>query len=127
MQNFDPDGTIMGVGAVSYSPPIKSPECGFGFWEVHPNRVQVVKNGTASVEWNGEYLAVGKMNGEPYHFACCGINETLTARECAERLCALQNNSKPTRVVDHLGHEYVSRHTAASVQAELDKAAVAAE
>lgn len=128
MQNFEPLAALAGVGAVVYSPQLKPRECGFGVWEAHPNKEQVTKDGTVSLEWNGEYLAIGILDGKPYHMACCGVNETFTARECAEMLCALQNSNKPTRVVDHLGHEYVSRHTAASVQAELDKkAAQAAE
>jgi hypothetical protein len=119
--NFEPVAALIGHGAAQYTPQLAPPEAGFGPWEVHPNKVPVKENDTIFVVWNGEFLSIGEIDGKPYQFASCGVNEIFTARECAERLCALNNGDKPTRVVDHLGRECVSRHTAASVQAELDK------
>jgi len=125
-QNFEPIAALIGQGAAQYSPQVADPDRGFGLWEVHPNKVPVKKDDTISLVWNGEFLSIGELDGEPYQLASCGVNSILTARECAEMICALNNGDKPTRVIDHLGHETISRHTAASVKAELDKAAVSA-
>ena len=122
--NFDPDASLIGHGDVQYDPQLASPDLGFGLWEVHPNKTPVKEDDCISLRWNGEFLSVGEIEGKPYRFASCGVNNIFTARECAERICALNNGDKPTRVVDHLGRESVSRHTAASVKAELDSAAL---
>jgi hypothetical protein len=125
--NFEPLAALLGEGAAQYTPHRAPPEAGFGLWEVHPNKTPVKDNGCISLIWNGEFLSIGEVDGEPYQLASCGINAEFTARECAERICALNNGDKPTRVIDHLGREHVSRHTAASVEAELGKAALSAE
>jgi hypothetical protein len=125
--NFEPLAALIGQGAAQYSPQKAPSEAGFGPWEVHPNKLPVKENDTVSVLWNGEFISLGEIDGKPYQLVSCGINSEFTARECAERICALNNGDKPTRVVDHLGREHVSRHTAASVQAELDRAAQSAE
>lgn len=117
--NFEPVAALIGQGAAQYDPQLADPILGFGLWEVHPNKVPVKENDTVFLRWNGEYLSIGELDGEPYRLSSCGVNNVFTARECAERICALNNGDKPTRVVDHLGHESVSRHTAASVKAEL--------
>jgi len=119
--NFEPVAALIGQGAAQYTPVKADPDRGFGLWEVHPNKVPVKENDSISLVWNGEYLSVGELDGLPYQLASCGVNDIFTARECAERICALNNNGMPTRVVDHLGHESVSRHTTESVKAELSR------
>jgi hypothetical protein len=119
MQNFEPVAALIGQGAAQYTPQRASKEAGFGLWEVHPNKIPVKDDDTITLSWTGEFISLGELDGEPYQLVSCGVNNIFTARECAERLCALNNGDKPTRVVDHLGREHVSRHTAASVQAEL--------
>ncbi len=122
--NFEPLAALIGEGAAQYSPVLAHEDSGFGLWEVHPNKVTVKENGSISLVWNGEFLSIGQLDGKPYQFVSCGINDDFTARECAERICALNNGNKPTRVIDHLGRENVSRHTVDSVKAELDRSAV---
>lgn len=122
--SFEPIAAVLGQGAAHYTPIRAGRSCGFGPLEVHPNKVPVERDGSISLALNGEYLVVwGDSKYE--RLACCGVDETLTARECAERLCALNNEDKPTRVIDLCGAESVSRHTRTSVQAELDAKAAA--
>lgn len=120
--SFEPIAAFAGAGAVVYTPQRAPALCGFGLWEVHPNKVSVTREGVVSLEWNGEYLAVGELDGQPYRLACCGVPEQMSARDLAERVCAFRNEGQPTRVVDACGGESISKHTAASVQAELNEA-----
>jgi hypothetical protein len=128
--SFEPIASIEAHGAIAYNP-IRAPKCcGFGAWEVHPNKVPVEKDGVLSLEYNGEFLALGELpddNGvsRPYRMAFCGAPHQ-SARSMAERVCAFKNEGAPTRVVDECGAETVSRHTFASVQKELEAAAAAA-
>jgi|SRR6478609_207636 len=119
--NFEPVAALIGQGAAQYTPVVAPCDSGFGIWEVHPNKLPVNIDGSIHLIWNGEYLSIGELDGQPYQLASCGVNDIFTARECAERICALNNGNKPTRVVDHFGRESVSRHTAASVKAELER------
>lgn len=131
--SFQPIAALAGAGAVSYAPQRRPARCGFGAWEVHPNRVQVTRaDGAMALEWNGEYLAVGEIRDDagdlhPYQLACAGVAPFvapagMSARDMAERICVSQNDGKPTRVVDHVGHESTSSHSLASVASEMARA-----
>lgn len=121
MATFEPIGAFDGAGAVSYSPQLDESKR-FGAWEVHPNKTPVTANGSVSLEWNGEYLAVGFLSTDdgsnvPYSLGCRGVMPNVTARQAAEMVCALRNNDKPTRVVDACGIESISAYTASSLYA----------
>lgn len=108
--SFEPIAALAAQGQVSYTPRLAASSCGFGPLEVHPNKVPIVQDGCARLEHNGEYIVVwGPSIRE--RFACCGIDENITALECAEIAAALNNNDLPTRVVDACGAEYTSRYT----------------
>ena len=125
--SFEPIGAFEGAGAVSYSPMISPAARGFGVWEVHPNKTQTNDGKTVSLEWNGEYLAVGRLLADdgleyPYSLACRDIPGKVTARVSAEILCALRNGDAPTRVVDCCGIESVSQHTKSSLSSAFPAA-----
>lgn len=113
--SFEPIAAIAAHGQVHYVPRLADPSCGFGALEVHPNKVPVERDGRVELEYNGEYLVVwGPSIRE--RFACCGIDEKTTALECAELLAAINNENKPTRVVDACGSVYTSRFSEAMLK-----------
>lgn len=107
--SFEPIAAISAQGSVSYAPRLAAPSCGYGPLEVHPNKVPVESEGSVSLALNGEYLVVWGP-GPKERFACCGVDKNIGPLECAEIAAALNNGSKPTRVVDACGAEYVSRY-----------------
>lgn len=122
--SFEPWLTFFGDASVSYSPHLDQ-SGKFGPWEVHPNKVKVTKDGSVSLEWNGEYLAIGYLVSDDgsetilYSLACCGVKPNISACESAEMLCALRNGDMPTRVIDFCGNEYVSKHSASALESRM--------
>lgn len=121
--SFTPIAAVEAVGAISYNPILAPKCCGFGAWEVHPNLVPVEKDGILSLEFNGEFLAVGVLPNDsdgtiPYRMAFMGAPHQ-SGRSMAERTAAFRNEGLPTRVVDECGAESISKHTFDSVQKEL--------
>lgn len=104
------------VGAVRYDPQRADSERGFGPYEVHPQRLPIVRDGAAQLEHNGDWLVLFP-EGSP--MASFAITATAGGRETAERLAAVRNDGLPTRVVGLDGDEVTSRHSADSVAAEL--------
>lgn len=99
-------------GAIVYQPLRAASERGFGEWEVHPQKLPQFTAGSVELRHNGDWLA-HHPNGY------LAFKPRTGGREAAERFCALNNQDKPTRVVDLAESESVSRHTHESVSAEL--------
>lgn len=110
-------------GDVRYDP-IRSTSGAFGPCEVHPQRCRVLRDGpdgqTVGLEHDGEWLCLFP-DGQALRYLAFG--DARGGRATAEKLAAMNNAGRPTRVVELDGRESASAHTAASVQAELDAAA----
>jgi len=107
-------------GDVCYEPQRAEPDSGFGPYEVHPQRVRVLRNGAAQLAYCGEWIVLFPPGSAQKYFA---VTPAAGGRTTAEKLAALQNSGLPTRVVDLTGLEKTSLHTTKSVQSALDQAA----
>jgi hypothetical protein len=112
--NWTPKAWCAGHGAVEYTPIHADPDRGLGDWEVHPQKIPHRDGNVVSLEHNGDWLA-HHVSG-----AWLAFTPASGARAAAERMAALQNGGRQTRVVDLDESESFSAHTAQSVQAEID-------
>lgn len=117
---------MTGGGAARYEPVRADPCKGFGPAEVHPERVPIEKDGKVTLEFNGHWrvdFAPGTSPMSFFVFKDTRNGQPFNAKNAAEQLAALRNEGLPTRVVDYDGTESTSKHTAESVQAQLDASA----
>lgn len=94
-------------GGVQFTPTPGDAER-WGRWECWRDcKEGILENGTVGLVPTGDWIAWDSLSGTTIGFPQC---------TSAEQLCALQNDSKPTRVVDPFVGESASRWTQEQVE-----------
>lgn len=82
---------------IKYSPSTAPETRGFGRWEIHPQKIPQLVDGSLELVYNGHWLAVDRANGK---YPWLAWKASMGGKQGAEMWAALNNDGLPTRVVD---------------------------